>query len=83
MPNYFLKELFTPKPQSEEAILRKNIQWALGELNAARQNFDMVTGAQNVELAIFELNAAERRYQNLMSQAKGFLSGGTADGITG
>ncbi len=79
----YLKNLFVPKPLSEEAILRNNIQWALGELNAARQNFDMVAGAENVELAIFELNAAERRYQNLMNQAKGFFPGGTADGIIG
>ena len=36
----------------------------------ARNNFDMVVGADNVELAILELNAAEKRYQNLLKEAK-------------
>lgn len=93
LEKYNLKMLFTKPPMSEEEILRKNIKWALRELNCARQNFDMVAGAENVELAIYELNAAERRYQNLMNQAKkaGFTAqyhsesemDGAQDGITG
>ena len=93
LEKYNLKALFIKPQKSEEEILRKNIKWALKELNFARQNFDMVAGAENVELAIYELNAAERRYQNLMNQAKkaGFTAqyhsememDGAQDGITG
>lgn len=93
LEKYNLKALFIKPQMSEEEILRKNIKWALKELNFARQNFDMVAGAENVELAIYELNAAERRYQNLMNQAKkaGFTAqyhsememDGAQDGITG
>ena len=93
LEKYNLKTLFVKPQLSEEEILQKNIKWALKELTCARQNFDMVAGAENVELAIYELNAAERRYQNLMNQAKkaGFAAqchsesetDGAEDGITG
>mgnify|MGYP003295614214 CR=1 FL=1 len=55
------------KKENEEVIRIKN---ALSELKRARSNFDMVVGADNVELAILELNAAEKRYQNLIKEAK-------------
>ena len=40
------------------------------ELNRAKNNFDMVVGADNVELAILELNTAEKRFENLIKEAK-------------
>ena len=46
------------------------IKRALSDLNRARRNFDMVVGEDNVELAILELNAAEKRYRNLIKEAK-------------
>lgn len=43
---------------------------ALNEINRARINFNMAVGQDNVELAILELNSAEKRYQNLIKEAK-------------
>lgn len=63
-----LKRLRQPQKKENEEVLR--IKDALFELKRARNNFDMVVGADNVELAILELNAAEKRYQNLLKEAK-------------
>lgn len=63
-----LKRLKQPAKKENEEVLR--IKNALFELKRARNNFDMVVGADNVELAILELNAAEKRYQNLLKEAK-------------
>lgn len=60
----------TKKPLSEEENIVESINNALLELNRAKNNFDMVVGADNVELAILELNTAEKRYQNLIKEAK-------------
>ena len=62
-------KIFT-KPQREENEDIIRIKKALCELKRARTNFNMVVGADNVELAILELNAAEKRYQNLLKEAK-------------
>ena len=51
-----LKRLKQPAKKENEEVLR--IKNALFELKRARNNFDMVVGADNVELAILELNAA-------------------------
>ncbi len=71
MKNY-LDIIFKKLKQEEiktdqEAMLIKK---ALFDLNRARRNFDMVVGEDNVELAILELNAAEKRYRNLIKEAK-------------
>ena len=58
------------QPLSEEELIIENINTALMELNRAKINFDMVVGADNVELAILELNTAEKRYRNLIKEAK-------------
>ncbi|MBR3996432.1 MAG: DUF2508 family protein [Clostridia bacterium] len=58
------------KPISEEEIIIESINNALIELNYAKNNFDMVVGADNVELAILELNTAEKRFENLIKEAK-------------
>ena len=58
------------KPLSEEEFIIESINSALMELNRAKINFDMVVGADNVELAILELNTAEKRYRNLIKEAK-------------
>lgn len=58
------------RPLSEEECIVESINNALLELNRAKNNFDMVVGADNVELAILELNTAEKRYQNLIKEAK-------------
>ena len=58
------------RPLSEEESIIENIKLALGELNRAKNHFDMVVGADNVELAISELNTAEIRYRNLIKEAK-------------
>ena len=58
------------QPLSEEEMIIENIDTALMELNRAKINFDMVVGADNVELAILELNTAEKRYRNLIKEAK-------------
>ena len=63
-----LKNLKLNRSKENEEIVR--IKNALYELKRARRNFDMVVGADNVELAILELNAAEKRYQNLLKEAK-------------
>lgn len=63
-----LKKLKQPAKKENEEVTR--IKNALFELKRARNNFDMVVGADNVELAILELNAAEKRYQNLIKEAK-------------
>lgn len=63
-----LKRLKHPEKKENEEVLR--IKNALSDLKRARTNFDMVVGADNVELAILELNAAEKRYQNLIKEAK-------------
>lgn len=63
-----LKKLNKSQKKENEEVLR--IKKALFELKRARNNFDMVVGADNVELAILELNAAEKRYQNLLKEAK-------------
>lgn len=63
-----LKKLKLTKVRENEDVIR--IKNALYELKRARSNFDMVVGADNVELAILELNAAEKRYQNLLKEAK-------------
>lgn len=63
-----LKRLKQPEKKENEEVIR--IKKALLELKRARSNFDMVVGADNVELAILELNAAEKRYQNLIKEAK-------------
>ena len=63
-----LKRLKQPVKKENEEVLR--IKNALFELKRARNNFDMVVGADNVELAILELNAAEKRYRNLIKELK-------------
>ena len=63
-----LKKFKIVKAKENEEIVR--IKNALYELKRARRNFDMVVGEDNVELAILELNAAEKRYQNLLKEAK-------------
>ena len=63
-----LKKFLKSKKEENEDIIR--IKNALCELKRARTNFNMVVGADNVELAILELNAAEKRYQNLLKEAK-------------
>ena len=55
------------KEPDDEVMLIKR---ALYDLNRARSNFDMVVGEDNVELAILELNVAEKRYRNLIKEAK-------------
>lgn len=71
MKNFYFELVKKLKPsnsrENEEVARIKN---ALYELKRARRNFDMVVGADNVELAILELNAAEKRYQNLIKEAK-------------
>ena len=63
-----LKIFSKPQKEENEEVIR--IKNALCELKRARSNFNMVVGADNVELAILELNAAEKRYQNLLKEAK-------------
>ncbi|MBE7021562.1 MAG: DUF2508 family protein [Ruminococcaceae bacterium] len=62
------KKIIGDKPYVDEEILL--IKKALYDLNNARNNFNMVVGEDNVELAILELNAAEKRYRNLIKEAK-------------
>ena len=62
------KKINKSTAKKNEEITR--IENALYDLKRARNNFDMVVGADNVELAILELNAAEKRYRNLIKEAK-------------
>ena len=68
----FLEILLKKIKQKEMAVDGETmlIKKALYDLNSARSNFDMVVGEDNVELAILELNAAEKRYRNLLKEAK-------------
>lgn len=71
MKKYYLillKKLTQQKIKEDEQLIR--IKQALYEVKRARNNFDMVVGADNVELAILELNAAEKRYRNLLKEIK-------------
>lgn len=54
----------------KESQFITDVNNALNEINRARINFDMAVGQDNVELAILELNSAEKRYQNLIKEAK-------------
>ena len=58
------------KKLTQEEQMLQNIHVALGALYEARSNFDMVVGADNIDLAILELSTAEKRYQNLIKEAK-------------
>ena len=64
-----LKKIMKKNISEEETII-ESINYALLELNRAKNNFDMVVGADNVELAILELNTAEKRFENLIKEAK-------------
>ncbi len=66
---YAIKRMLK-KPLTEEESIISNINRALYEVHIAKNNFDMVVGADNVELAILELNTAEKRYRNLLMEAK-------------
>jgi hypothetical protein len=62
--------LLIRKKEQEGRELVLQIKKAYAEWQAAEDNFHEITGKEQVDYAIFAINSAEKRYENLIREAK-------------